>query len=207
MRSQKAFTLVELLVVMGIIAILVAVLFPTLSRAREKARQTKCIHNLHQIAIALRNYWNDYRAYPPPPNYSDGTGGLFALYEEGYITSKDILLCPDDPQAKNPPPRYSSYNWYYNYYGYDENGEPIRDEDKHDKYDLDDDGKLSLRERRQIPGLANPYAPDYIIVTHCPFHREFFGDKPEVQRDIILRLSGEVKTLPWTHVDWETQRE
>ena len=56
----RAFTLIELLVVIAIIAILAAILFPVFAQAREKARQTACISNQHQIGIALTMYRTDY---------------------------------------------------------------------------------------------------------------------------------------------------
>jgi prepilin-type N-terminal cleavage/methylation domain-containing protein len=57
-KSNKAFTLVELLVVLAIIAVLLAILLPAINAAREKARQAKCISNLRQLGIA-QQLWYD----------------------------------------------------------------------------------------------------------------------------------------------------
>ncbi|GAG50528.1 unnamed protein product, partial [marine sediment metagenome] len=61
-RGTKGFTLIELLVVIAIIGMLAAILFPVLARAKEQARQTKCLNNLSQLAKAAKMYgqdWND----------------------------------------------------------------------------------------------------------------------------------------------------
>jgi prepilin-type N-terminal cleavage/methylation domain-containing protein/prepilin-type processing-associated H-X9-DG protein len=57
---RRAFTLIELLVVIAIIAILAAILFPVFAQARESARQTSCLSNLKQIALAGMMYLQDY---------------------------------------------------------------------------------------------------------------------------------------------------
>ena len=56
----SAFTLIELLIVIAIIAILAAILFPVFGQAREKARQATCLSNLHQIGYAIMMYGQDY---------------------------------------------------------------------------------------------------------------------------------------------------
>jgi prepilin-type N-terminal cleavage/methylation domain-containing protein len=58
-RRPRAFTLVELLVVIGIIAVLIAILMPALTRANDQARQLRCLSNMRQLAIAWTMYAND----------------------------------------------------------------------------------------------------------------------------------------------------
>ena len=73
-RQRRAFTLVELLVAVGIIAIMIAILLPTLARARESANRVACLSNLRQLAAAVIAYAGENKSHLPdacPTNSTD----------------------------------------------------------------------------------------------------------------------------------------
>jgi len=113
-RPQTAFTLVELLVVIAVIAVLAALLFPALGKAKESARQTQCASNLRQIALAARLYVDEHNdRFPSQP--SDGlpvlaVGGDGRNYYDllmPYLGNPDVWLC----RSTEPRPgRLMSYH-------------------------------------------------------------------------------------------------
>jgi len=85
-KTAGGFTLVELLVVIAIISMLAGQLLPALSSAREKGREADTINNLHQFALAIEMYYQDYGDYSP---------WLSTLYPS-YMQAEEIYVCKSD---------------------------------------------------------------------------------------------------------------
>ncbi len=97
--DKRDFTLLELLIVIAIIAILAALLLPSLSKARELARQTQCLSNLKQQAIGSASYANDYGDYILPwrTSYTIYWPTLLEAYIPARAGAKaTAFTCPSD---------------------------------------------------------------------------------------------------------------
>ncbi len=113
--TSIAFTLIELLVVIAIIAILAAILFPVFAQAREKARQTACLSNVKQMALAVAMYGQDYQSFPMYAYASGGQQLRWWNQIEPYTKSRELFLCPTVPQLRYG--RNMAYGYNYQYLG------------------------------------------------------------------------------------------
>jgi prepilin-type N-terminal cleavage/methylation domain-containing protein/prepilin-type processing-associated H-X9-DG protein len=101
-RGRDGFTLVELLVVIGIIALLISILLPALQKAKDQANKVRCQTHLRQIIMAMRTYAHDSKDWlpgpmsitEPGPHTTPVTKGL--LFKTKLLNDKNIWICPAD---------------------------------------------------------------------------------------------------------------
>ncbi len=129
---MSGFTLIEILIVVAILAILAALLFPTFSRTRENARRASCQSNMKQLGLAFQQYTQDNDEMLPnvrilpadeggwmyltvfPASESSGgyqptRGGLFS-----YVKSTQIYVCPSDSKGRSSGNSYSANGCVFN---------------------------------------------------------------------------------------------
>lgn len=152
MDKRKGFTLIELLVVIAIIALLMAILTPALSRAKDQARKVVCTAHMKGLGIALRMYVDDYdgKTYDSPNNglWDNAWEGspIVEDYDAGdqyaywgiayhpYSKNKKIFHCPSHKRVDDWP----EYGWgilfqdYFKYCSYGLNGYITKKKIDHD---------------------------------------------------------------------------
>ncbi len=124
-QAAGAFTLVELLIVIAIIALLAAILFPVFTSVRDKARAASCLNNLKQISLANLQYTEDNDGYFPVDNcavlttcsntmmtpFLAQTAPRFPVLLDPYVKTPNVYLCPSETAINSLTPQYVGY-WF-----------------------------------------------------------------------------------------------
>jgi len=223
LRKTTGFTLVEMMVVIGIMAVLMAIIIPATQSLRRGNRVVTCAFKLQQISNAMKAYHFDYGSVPPRyPGYPgpfDATApvagkGLVALWEAGYLTNRRALHCPSDKDHADPNnvDPADHYGYYGSYMRPDPDAATPRDFDNY-KY-------LSTRGASDEPAwpyyilglepyykqqLEDPlfyetecqawYPDDRTVVAWCNYHAKDYFRDGEGQYQVLF-WDGSTKTLP-----------
>lgn len=102
MIRKPGFTLIELLVVVAVLALLVGILVPSLTRARDLARRAGCASHLHGVGVGFRMYLNDSNDVMPiaaqMPSLALNDDPRIADVLASYLSAAESLFCPADPE-------------------------------------------------------------------------------------------------------------
>jgi len=98
-HSRPAFTLVELLTVIAIIAVLGSLLIPVVGRIRQSAHETTCASNMRQIGIALQLHANEHGKYPSTTHTSEPDQSWIYTIAEYLDDVDEVRICPADPRG------------------------------------------------------------------------------------------------------------
>jgi prepilin-type N-terminal cleavage/methylation domain-containing protein/prepilin-type processing-associated H-X9-DG protein len=101
MRRRSAFTLVEVLVVIAIIAVVMALLLPAVQNARAAARRSQCLNNLHQIGLGVMQYAGTHKGHFPWTYHAGASQSWITTLAPFMENVNNVRLCPEPTQTGN----------------------------------------------------------------------------------------------------------
>jgi prepilin-type N-terminal cleavage/methylation domain-containing protein len=173
MRRRAGFTLIELLVAISVIALMIAILLPALTKAREAAVRTKCLSGSRQVTVAALSYAASSREYVP-------TSSAWGSYTEtlavgGYTAGRDLFTktggCPYGPAAYSPQRDLNDY--------YSDGANPTT------TYGLN--GQLQAGH-----GMTRPYVPPYWV-----YHGQWRLSEKRPMRWVDQIVMAICLVVPW----------
>lgn len=194
MRKRiKAFTLVELLVVIGIIALLISILMPALTKARQAAMSVQCLSNLRQCAMGIRFYASDWRdeilistTIQTGRSYSGQTGGHHTCWPRFYVQGRGLYDDPGSTQyIKSPQAVLCPAEFLYGQNVSDANRSNLSDAVAYGVY-APGYGELAPRKFNFVPSTKNPggWTDAGVYVTYPP---AIPSDPPTVLTALIYK--------------------
>lgn len=220
LRNKHGFSLVELLTVIAIIAILAAIIFPVMGAVKNRAKETQCITNLHDIAIAVKMFQQDNRRYPDslagyetglPLERARNAGGLYPEY----VKSPKGFHCPLSATTSTSATITIGGRVFYAYSSYDAytpkavvgnidgNPEDIRytvrwadDVNGVSSYDAGSPTADADYDFKRQLRFRNP--SDDTVVTWCSYHKREGDTKSSV---LVLFLDGHADKIPAMNVE------
>ena len=206
-RWSIAFTLIELLTVIAIIAVLAGLLLPTFARAKESGRRVFCMSNLRQIGLGIQMYRQDQNDRPPLYLVNPGSktfgfpGGRTTYLEKGYVDNTNSFICLSGRTRGRIPidltwEYFGDFTTSYAYHmGPWQQTTP--------------EGKVWLRDQINRWGAR-------FIVAACPWHRHLWqgwigtntvgwGTRKTKIKDQALRYDGSTDTFIWPANNWEEE--
>lgn len=198
--GRRGFTLIELLIVIAIIAILAAILFPVFATARERGRQVQCLSNLRQLAVAFRQYAEDNRGLYPlvgsaesggtPHNWAgcaQGVGNGWNIDPKlgsiwPYVKSSGVYVCPSTRNA-----RYAQFG--------ERRGCPL-------SYSMN--YLLSGKNPDQVPNAK--YTKMLLLIHESPetLNDGSFVWSGELDRGTVIHWNGTTVVYIDTHAKWQS---
>jgi len=213
-KTWRGFTLLELMVVIGIAVLLTAITIPVGKSMRAGNRMMACAANLHAIHQALKVYFLDEHGVPPlelaagddPTSTStEPVGiGLRGLYLTGYLGRESVLHCPEDAaRQKSDPLYYRAYDSRDTAAGYDpSNNLSALNQYKYLPYRGEDNPSVADYYRQLARGIGTTtvYDPtwqpdDTAVVCWCDYHAYSFTRGGEGQYQ-VLYWDGRVQVKP-----------